>query len=396
VSRHAASVVAWTLFAISSVLGFTGLAMTMAVESPLTWHFLANDWIGIAIFFTSGVVGALVASRLPANPIGWIFIGLVVALGISSAADGYAGLSVDHGHEGGLVPWAAWYEDKVFVAFFATLLYSLLLFPNGRLLTRRWLVVLWTGTAGLLLCAVAVLFGPGTLSDYPQFENPAEIHIPVVDWLFLPGFALFCAALIGAVVSVVLRFRRAEGIERQQLKVLVASGGAATATFVISGFIGSWTDEDLGIAITLLGVLAIPVGIGVAMLRYRLYDIDRVISRTLVYGALTVILGGAYAALVLAGQAVFSSFAGGSNLAIAASTLVVAALFLPLRSRLQRFVDRRFYRRRYDAQRTLETFGARLRQEVELAALAADLRGVVHETVQPVHVSLWLRRGGRA
>ena len=134
---------------------------------------------------------------------------------------------------------------------------------------------------------------------------------------------------------------------------------------------------------TLLGILAIPVAIGVAMLRYRLYEVDRVISRTLVYGALTVILGAAYVGLVLAGQAVFSSFAGGSDLAIAGSTLVVAALFLPLRSRVQRFVDHRFYRRRYDAQRTLEAFGARLREQVDLVTLADELRGAVEETMQP-------------
>src|SRR5262249_25069333 len=148
--------------------------------------------------------------------------------------------------------------------------------------------------------------------------------------------------------------------------------------------------EDLGTAITLIGILAVPVGIGIAMLRYRLYEIDRVISRTLVYAVLTVILGAAYAGLVLGGQALFSSFAGGSNLAIAASTLVVAALFLPLRARVQRFVDRRFYRRRYDAQRTLETFGARLRHEVELDELRADLEGVIAATMQPSHVSIWL------
>ena len=151
--------------------------------------------------------------------------------------------------------------------------------------------------------------------------------------------------------------------------------------------------SDIGFVIAVARLVLLPVAIGVAMLRYRLYEIDRVISRTLVYGALTVMLGAAYVGLVLAGQALFSSFAGGSNLAIAASTLVVAALFLPLRSRVQRFVDRRFYRRRYDAQRTLEAFGARLREQVELERCARDLERVVHETMQPAHVSVWLRSG---
>ena len=144
-----------------------------------------------------------------------------------------------------------------------------------------------------------------------------------------------------------------------------------------------------------VSLFALPIAIGVAILRYRLYDIDRLISRTLVYGTLTLILGAAYVGLVLGGQALFASFAGGSNLAIAASTLAVAALFLPMRSRVQRFVDRRFYRRRYDAQRTLEAFGSRLREQVELDALATDLGAVVADTMQPTHVAVWLRSGTR-
>ena len=215
-----------------------------------------------------------------------------------------------------------------------------------------------------------MLFGSGTLEDYPQFENPAGIHSAVLDWLFLPGFALFCAALIGAV-----------GVRRAALPARRGHRAAAVDGARGRGRGGDGDvrhqrlrsvpgrSEDLGIAITLLGVLAIPVGVGVAMLRYRLYDIDRVISRTLVYGALTVILGAAYVALVLAGQALFSSFAGGSNLAIAVSTLVVAALFLPLRSRVQRVVDRRFYRRRYDAQRTLDGVRGAAARAVELDRL---------------------------
>ncbi len=138
--------------------------------------------------------------------------------------------------------------------------------------------------------------------------------------------------------------------------------------------------------------MLLPVAIGIAILRYRLFDIDRVISKTLVYGVLSIVLGAAYVGLVLGGQALFSSFAGGSNLAIAASTLVVAALFLPARARVQRFVDRRFYRRRYDGQQTLHAFGSRLRRQVEVGALTRDLSGVARDTMQPAHVSVWLRR----
>jgi hypothetical protein len=148
--------------------------------------------------------------------------------------------------------------------------------------------------------------------------------------------------------------------------------------------------SDVAFAVT---ISMLPAATAIAIFKYRLYDIDRVISRTLVYATLTLVLGVAYAALVLLGQAVFSSFAGGSELAIAVSTLGVAMLFLPLRGRVQRLVDRRFYRRRYDAQRTLDAFGARLRQEIDLATLTGELHAVVRETVQPAHVSLWLRQG---
>jgi hypothetical protein len=388
-------VVPWALYALSAVLGFTGLGLKAAGTSIVTWHFASNDLIAIMIFFVSGFVGALVASRLPANPIGWLFVGLVVALGISSVADGYATLSIAHDRKGGLVPWAAWYESDVFVAFIAVLLFALLLFPDGHLASRRWRPAAWVGSAGLLLVTVSVMFEDSKIQDYPMLRNPSAIDSPVFHWLFPPGFLLFDIALVAAAASIVVRFRRARGVERQQLTLLLASAAFATTGFVASALARSFTSPDVGTAVTLLGVLSIPIAIGVAMLRYRLYEVDRVISRTLVYGALTVILGAAYAGLVLLGQEAFSSVAGGSNFAIAVSTLIVAALFLPLRSRVQRLVDRRFYRRRYDAQRTLETFGASLRREVELESLTADLRRVIGETMQPAHVSVWLREATR-
>ena len=285
-------------------------------------------------------------------------------------------------------------EADIFVAFLAVLLFTLLLFPNGHLAGPRWRPVAWVGSAGLALITVGVLFDDRTIKDYPMLRNPAGIDSPVFSWIVLPGFLFFCASLVGAAASIVVRFHRARGVERQQLTLLVASGVIATAGFLTAGIAQAFISEDLGTAITLLGVLSLPVAIGVAMLRYRLYEIDRVISRTLVYAVLTVVLGAGYAGLVLAGQAVFSSFAGASNLAIAVSTLVVAALFLPLRARVQRFVDRRFYRRRYDAQRTLDAFGARTRHAFELEGLRADLQTVVMETMQPAHVSVWLREAG--
>jgi hypothetical protein len=395
VSRRTAAIVAWTLVAASAVLGFAGTGMTIAVEGLDGWHFVATDGLAITIFLVSAVVGALVASRLPTNPIGWIFVGLAVSLGLSGAADGYVSLAVDRGQLGGFTPWAAWYSSNSFIALFATFFLTLLLFPNGQVLTPRWRIVLWTGAVALVLFAVAVVFQPGKFDDYPRITNPVGVDNAVLFALGFVGVLLFGASLIASAVSLVVRFRRARGVERQQLTLLVAAGILATALFLVSWPIESeFGADDLGIAITLIGILAIPVAIGVAMLRYRLYEVDRVISKTLVYGSLTVILGVAYAGLVLAGQAVFSSFAGGSDLAIAGSTLVVAALFLPLRARVQRLVDRRFYRRRYDAQRTLDVFGTRLREQVELDELKSDLRRVVRETMQPAHVSLWLRGEG--
>ncbi len=231
------------------------------------------------------------------------------------------------------------------------------------------------------------------MDQYPDAENPVAlsgIEFGVVDAARpISGSLVFVVVL----ASLVVRYRRSRGVEREQLKWLAFAAALLVVGFLGATVAGTGLVSDLFFVLAIASVVFMPVAVAIAILRYRLYEIDRVISRTLVYGSLTVILGAAYAGLVLAGQAVFSSFAGGSNLAIAVSTLVVAALFLPVRSRVQGFVDRRFYRRRYDAQRTLEAFGVRVREEVDLPLLSADLRGVVAETVQPTHVSLWLRQG---
>ncbi len=391
-SRRTAARLSWTLVLVSVVVAFTGSGLKIAVQGALSWHFAANDVIPITIFLVSGVVGALVASRLPENPIGWIFLGVSVLLGLSGAADGYAVRRIDHGDLSGLAAWAAWYSAYAYVFFFAEIVFVLLLFPDGRTLSPRWRILVWAGGTGLSIYTVGVVLQPGQLDQYPSVTNPAGVDSSLVGWLWAPGLVLFLVAAAGAAVSVVLRFRRARGVERQQLTWLAVAGVMAASSLPLGFIVGSvFSSGDALVATVLLGVLAIPIAIGFAILRYRLYDIGRVVNRSLVYASLTVVLGAAYAGLVLLGQAVSSSFAGGSNLAIAVSTLVVAALFLPVRSRVQRLVDRRFYRRRYDALRTLETFGMRLREQVELEGLRHDLVAVVGETMQPAHASLWLR-----
>jgi hypothetical protein len=245
------------------------------------------------------------------------------------------------------------------------------------------------------LLALGTALDPGPLTDYPDVTNPFGAGAAFAGALLLAGELLTIPALVAAVASVVVRYRRAGETARQQIKWLAVAGVVTVCTSLAGAAIAVLGPDAVGYTLILLGMLALPLALGVAILRYRLYDVDLVISRSLTYALVTILLAAAYAGLVLAAQAVFSSLTGGSNLAIAVSTLVVAALFLPVRRRVQRFVDRRFYRRRYDAARTLETFGRRLRQELELDGLRSELQRVVAETMQPAHVSLWLREDAR-
>ena len=339
-------------------------------------------------------VGGLVASRHPRTAMGWIFLSVGLSTGLATLAGSYADRWV-HGGRGSraLGEAAMVYTNVAWIPFILVpCTFVLLLFPDGRLLSRRWRWVAWCAGAGIAGVFLAAAVAPGPLDDYPRIDNPYGIDA----FLLAPLTAIAALALLigmaGSAASLVVRFRRAHGELRQQIKWLALAGAVAAVVVPIATVgPGLWGDAATNIA-CMFGVLGLPVAAGIAILRHRLYDIDVVINRALVYGALTATLAGAYLACVLLLQFVLQPLTKDSSLAIAASTLAVAAMFRPARTRAQAVVDRRFYRRRYDATQTLDAFAGRLRHELDLDALDADLRGVVADAMQPAHVSLWLRR----
>ncbi len=287
---------------------------------------------------------------------------------------------------------ALWFENWVWIPVLVPL-FSLvpLLFPTGAPPSPRWRFVGWVaGTTGIVTL-VATAVSPGPLQNTEWVTNPLGLGGLGLRTLSDAAFVIWLASALAAVVSLVVRFRRSRGVERQQLKWVTAAGCLLVVSFPASGLLDDYVSELAGWACLLFALLGLAVAVSVALLRFRLYDLDVVINRALVYGALTAMLAGAYVGSVLLLQIVLSP---SSDLAIAASTLAVAALFRPARRRIQELVDRRFFRRKYDAAQTLDRFGMRIRDEVDLGALRAELRSVVADTMQPAHVSVWLRSPG--
>ena len=375
---------AWTLCAASVAMMIGGWALTLAADDVTP----AFDLVVTVALFTFPVVGSLVASRRPGNAIGWLFCAAGALFAAAGLADGYATYALAEGLSGGL--WAAWLGSWLFLPpLFGTPPLLFLLFPGGRPLSRAWRWAVWLAAAAIALQGIGAALLPGELVDAPVqgLENP--VGVAGADALEGLGWGLCLVSLLLATASLALRFRRARGYERQQLKWFVSAAVLFALSCVTAGVIWSLEGElpAAGQLLVLTAYATIPIAAAIAILRHRLYDIDVVIRRTLTYGALTATLAAAYlGSVVLIGLA-----AGESDVAIAVSTLAVAALFRPARARIQAIVDRRFYRRRYDAARTLEAFSGRLRDEIDLEALGADLRAVVRDTVQPAHVSLWLR-----
>jgi hypothetical protein len=355
------------------------------------------EWIFDLSFVFYAVVGALIVRGHPRNPVGWLFcligVGTTAGNALSAYSDGLSGSSAS--------TVAAWFEAVAGVPVDVTIMLAVVLFPTGHYLSDGWRRA---GIAVLVANAVAlvvVALEPGPLSSHPRIRNPLGL-----DAIAGPLHALSATApvvvtvtLLLPIAAVVDRFRRSRGLERQQLKWLALAAAYSIATLAVLLALNTGLNLDTGtgriVAGSMLGLImaAPPAAAAMAILRHGLYDIDVVINRTLVYGGLTATLAGAYLMVVLLVQLVLAPLTPDTGLAIAVSTLAVAALFRPARARIQAAVDRRFYRRRYDATQTLEAFSGRLRDQIDLDALSAELRGVVRETVQPAHVSLWLRSG---
>jgi hypothetical protein len=377
--------VAWIALALAAA---SVIAREIAYpgDNPAEWTFNLG-------FLVYAAVGGLIVARHPRNMVGWLFC--LIGVGFASGE-----LLTDYEADPSAPPGAtalAVFNTATSTSNFIIVALAVMLFPTGQYHSRGWRRA---GTALIvanLVWSVVLALEPGPLSANSKIVNPLGIDAAagLLHALADAGGAVFAATVLVAVASAVARFRAARGLERLQLKWLALAAAAAAVVlgvlFVLSGVVDTDTGTGQVVAGVLIGLIvaAPPAAAAIAILRYRLYDVDVVIRRTLVYGALSATLGATYLGLVvLIGLAV-----GRSGLAVAVSTLAVAALFRPARGRIQAAVDRRFYRQRYDAARTLAGFGARLRDEVELEALTRELRSVIRETVQPAHVSLWLRSG---
>ena len=395
-----ARILAWSLWGLAAAFYLGLLAFTVLNRSAPGADPVFDPIFGLIVLLYPSV-GALVAARFPRNPIGWLLLAAGLLMYLGELAGHYAtyGLETDPGSLPAATAGAWLYSWLFYAPLFAVPAFLFLLVPDGRLLGRRWRPVAAAVTLGVVLVLIAAALGPGPLEDpFERLDNPYQIEAAasLLEAASALGLILVVIGIVGSVASLIVRFRRVPG-QRQQLKWLVAAGVVIVLAAAIAVILFSTGQDTLGGTTTLIAFGFVPVAAGIAILRHRLYDIDLVINRALVYTAVTATLGAAYLGLVLLLGLALSPVTEGSGLAIAASTLAVAALFRPLRRRVQALVDRRFYRRKYDAARTLERFGARLRSETDLEALRAELTGAVAETMQPAHVSLWLRgpRAGR-
>ncbi|HET7270788.1 MAG TPA: hypothetical protein VFI90_06840 [Rubrobacter sp.] len=409
-SSRAASWLAWSLAGLSVALflaNATLYALARAAPVPDSWDVNLNiaGLLGTGPFLSFPVVGALIASTRPRNPVGWILLADGLLWTTTNTLDHYSVYGIARP---GSLPFplgAAAINNWLWVPAVGLLAtYVFLLFPDGRLPSRRWRPLAWLSGVVIVSVSVGVALSPGPLQGLGGVQNPFVLLKPWMMPVFWAVLPLLPLCMLASAASLVFRFQRSRGEERQQLKWIAFAAAFVGLSYMIAMVLSfvfpseSWFAPgsplwlDLVAYTALLSFVAIPIAVGFAILKYRLYDIDTIINRTLVYAPLTATLVLIYVGGVVGLQAIFRILSGQeSTLAVVASTLAIAALFNPLRRRVQGFVDRRFYRRKYDATKTLEAFSARLRDETDLEALNDELVAVVRETMQPAYVSLWLR-----
>ncbi len=393
--------VAWTWCAVS--LAVAAARVVLAVVDPASSDASSAEGVPggglpVAVFESVilaalAMIGAVVAARQPRNPIGWILSLMAFFLAVLVLCSHlFWALALDEVRPSEGTLFVAWLASWTWVpVMIPALALFPLYFPTGRPPSPRWRWVQWLVLGVIPATLVNQAFVGGRFQEYPV-TNPYGASgdlATVVDVIGVVSFAGMLIAMVAAAASLVVRFRRSRGDERLQIKWVVTAAVLFVGIFVFPT--DNLAGDDVGFASLLIGLLVVAGAVATSILRYRLYDIDVVINRTLVYGSLTATLAGVYVGSVLLLQLVLTDVTQGSELAIAASTLGVAALIRPVRARIQDLVDRRFFRSRYDAAQTIDAFSARLRDEVDLAALTGELQTIVAETMQPTHVSLWLR-----
>jgi hypothetical protein len=397
---------AWYMCSVSLMLTVLGLLLLVVSRSPAGAPVYAGApvfdyWlVNTVVAISFSTVGGLIAPRLPPhNLIGWLFctIGLIGAMRLFVAEYAIVTLLAEPGSPLGRLPGGealAWVSSWLWVVHIGLFLFLALLFPDGRPPSPRWWPFAWIAGMVIVAGTVAVAFWPETAAGFDLTNHPIGIEV-ATDVVNPVETILYSLALV-AMSSLVVRLRRSKGVERQQVKwfayAVVMLAISAILAYVVFETIGMRWLAWISSVLVIVGVVGLPVAVGIAILRYRLYNIDLLINRTLVYGTLTATLAAVYVASIVLLQGAFRVLTGEqSQLAVVVSTLAIAALFNPLRRRIQGFIDRRFYRRKYDAAKTLAAFSARLREETDLDTLSDDVVAVVREAMQPAHVSLWLR-----
>jgi hypothetical protein len=392
-STRIASWLAWAVCALAlalTALTVLLIGLLLRSDTPIYYYWLETSMVAVGY----STVGAIVASRLPESPIGWLFCAIGLIFGVSHFSAEYAAYALvapSRSLPAGEV--CAWLTSWVWVGGLGLIVFLDLLFPNGRLPSARWRWFARFTAIVLLPAAILGALSPGLILS-STLDNPLGIE-------GLPNASKEIEAFMYALVAVgassmLARLRHAGTIERQQIKWFAYATAVAISGVILKntvyppvGVMWVWW---VGLVLTTVGVVSSPVAMGIAIFRYRLYEIDTLINRTLVYAPLTALLVALYFGAIVLLQSVFVALTGEqSTLAVVASTLLIAALFNPLRRRIQSLIDRSFYRRKYDAAKTLEGFSLKLRDETDLEALSDDLVGVVRESMQPAHISLWLR-----